>query len=537
MHAGSARSSRMHMLEVDVAIIGSGFAGSLTALALRRRGFVVALLERGRHPRFAIGESSTPLANLLLERIADEYDLPRVRPFSKWGTWQRSRPDIAVGLKRGFSFFFHRSGEPFGDDAAHERQLLVAASPHDGIADTHWYRPAFDEALVREGQEAGAIYLDDVRIDRVRDEAAGMRLEATRDGQPLTIAARFVVDASGPRGCLHHLLGLQAEDLRWMPPTQALYTHFEGVERWDRLAPSDLPPPFPVDDAAVHHVFDGGWMWMLRFNNGLTSAGVALTEAGASSVQASEGARAWARLLQSLPSVRDQFEQARPTLPFRHAPRVAFRSREIRGSRWALLPSAAGVIDPLLSTGFPLTLLGIRRLLTLLENTTEGRDRETALQSYETITRNELEVTERLVAALYANLRDPLVFKRLTLLYFAAASYAESAQRLDRPELAPGFLLHAHSEFSRNLLACCDLARPAAGRGARQQLLDRIDRAIEPFDVAGLLDRSRRDWYPVLAPDLVKNAFKLKASPADVDRLLERSGFFAPPESARIQPA
>src|SRR5215472_10398285 len=98
-------------IEADVAIVGAGFAGSLTALALRSRGHRVVLVERGRHPRFAIGESSTPLANLLLEELADKYDLPQVRPFSKWGTWQRSRPDVAGGVKRGFTFYFHRPGE------------------------------------------------------------------------------------------------------------------------------------------------------------------------------------------------------------------------------------------------------------------------------------------------------------------------------------------------------------------------------------------------------------------------------------------
>src|SRR5690606_970540 len=73
---------------VDVAIIGSGSSATLLAMALRRRGRSVALVEAGRHPRFAIGESSTPLANLLLEEIATEYDLPRLAPLAKWSTWR-----------------------------------------------------------------------------------------------------------------------------------------------------------------------------------------------------------------------------------------------------------------------------------------------------------------------------------------------------------------------------------------------------------------------------------------------------------------
>jgi FADH2 O2-dependent halogenase len=68
--------------DYDIAIVGSGFAGSLVAMIARRLGHSVILLERGSHPRFAIGESSTPLANLLLEQLADRYDLPAIRPLS-----------------------------------------------------------------------------------------------------------------------------------------------------------------------------------------------------------------------------------------------------------------------------------------------------------------------------------------------------------------------------------------------------------------------------------------------------------------------
>ncbi len=260
-------------VDADVAVVGSGFAGSLVSLALARRGQRVAMIERGRHPRFAIGESSTPLASLLLEELADRYELPRIRPFSKWGTWQRARPDVAGGVKRGFTFYFHRPGEPFADDREHGRQLLVAASPNDEIADTHWYRPDFDQALAREAETDGAIYLDDTRLDRLDSEGDRAVVEGTRHGRSVRISARFVVDASGPRGFLHRALGLDDPPLRWLPPTQGLYAHFENVARWDRLMPPDETPPYPPDEAALHHVFPGGWIWVLRFNNGITSAG------------------------------------------------------------------------------------------------------------------------------------------------------------------------------------------------------------------------------------------------------------------------
>jgi FADH2 O2-dependent halogenase len=512
-------------VDCDVAVIGSGFSGSLVSLALRRRGRRVVMIERGRHPRFAIGESSTPLANLLLEELADRYELPAIRAFSKWGTWQRAHPDVAVGLKRGFTFYFHRPGEEFSDDGEHRRQLLVAASPRDEVADTHWYRPDFDQALVREAEAAGTVYLDETRLERMGRAGSRTILEGARSGRSIRISTGFVVDASGPRGFLHKVLGLEELPLRWLPPTQGLYAHFEDVARWDRLRPSGETPPYPPDDAAVHQVFPGGWVWVLRFNNGLTSAGAALTDPAASTIRPGDGAQAWDRLLASLPSVREQFCAARVVFPFVHAPRLAFRTRVMFGDAWAMLPSAAGVIDPLLSTGFPLTLLGIARLLDVLDGTSRGSERDTALCAYARITQRELDATERLVAALYANMADVPLFKRLSLLYFAAASYSEAARRLGRPELAPGFLLHGHPRFGPELRRCSTLAIARPGDRGRDALLARIDRAIDPFDTAGLLDRARRDWFPVLPADLLASAAKLEATVDEVHALLERCGF------------
>ena len=56
----------MRRINTDVVVIGSSFSGSLTALILRKMDIDVILIDRQRHPRFAIGESSTPAADLVL---------------------------------------------------------------------------------------------------------------------------------------------------------------------------------------------------------------------------------------------------------------------------------------------------------------------------------------------------------------------------------------------------------------------------------------------------------------------------------------
>ena len=62
--------------DFDLVIIGSGFGGSILSMVARRLGLKVLLAEKGSHPRFAIGESTSPLTNLILEQLADAYDLP-----------------------------------------------------------------------------------------------------------------------------------------------------------------------------------------------------------------------------------------------------------------------------------------------------------------------------------------------------------------------------------------------------------------------------------------------------------------------------
>jgi FADH2 O2-dependent halogenase len=511
----------------DIAVVGSGFAGSLLAMIARRLGHSVALIEKGVHPRVVIGESSTPLANLLFEELTIRYDLPALRPLAKWGSWQRAYPNVACGLKRGFTFHRHTLGVPAAPDPERKDQLLVAASPHDEIADTHWYRADFDHFLVQEAEKLGVDFFDRVSLDRFDEDEDGVELGGTRNGSAVEFRAKFVADATGPRGFLHRVLGLKELGLPGYPSTQSLYSHFSGVGRLGeaQFKRADELPPYAIDDAAVHHVFDGGWIWVLKFNNGITSAGVAATDELASRFRLADGAHAWQRLLTLVPALELQFAGAKAERPFVHMPRLTFRSSAIAGRRWVLLPSAAGFVDPLLSTGFPLALLGVSRIADAIDRSWGTAGFDGRLRAYAKQADEELLAAARLIAALYSNMNNFDVFIALALLYFAAASFSEAARRLGKPQLASSFLLCNDPAFAPACLQLCERASRSLDRHESDELIRDILRTIEPFNVAGLGRDERRNWYPVIAGDLVDSAGKLGASREEIFALLRRCGF------------
>jgi FADH2 O2-dependent halogenase len=512
----------------DIAVVGSGFGGSLLAMIAHQLGRSVILLEKNKHPRFVIGESSTPLSNILLENVATRYDLPGIAPLSKWGSWQQTYPHVACGLKRGFTFYHHILGMPAMADPERQRQLLVAASPHDRIADTHWYRAEVDHLFVKEAQKLGVPYLDEVALQDVSESENEIRLRGRRNNEDLCVHAKFLVDATGPRGFLHRALALEESPLPDFPATQALFSHFTGVGRFEEQISdqnSELPP-YSVDDAAVHHIFDGGWIWVLKFNNGITSAGVAATNDLADRLRLSEGPAAWQRLLDLIPTLKNQFANSQAVQPFTYMPHVSFRSNAVAGKRWALLPSAAGFVDPLLSTGFPLTLLGVSRLAEIIERDWGKPEFAASLQSYASQTDNELLAAADLIATLYATMDRFPVFASLSMLYFAAASFSESARRLGIVNLARSFLLHDDPHFGAAMRRCYQRARQTSTQQEMTELANEVSRAIEPINIAGLNNPQRRNWYPVDASDLLNSAAKLGSTKHEISQLLDKCGFW-----------
>jgi FADH2 O2-dependent halogenase len=538
------------MSDRDLAIVGSGFGGSILAMIARRRGLSVLLLERGRHPRFAIGESASPLAGILLEQLADRYDLPRIRPLSAFGTWRRTYPEIGCGLKRGFTYFKHEEGQRYRVAPGRGNQLLVAASPNDELSDTHWLRADVDHFLQREAVALGVEYLDEVELDGMHAGADGSwQLTGARRGTAVSVRARFVVDASGPRGFISKALGIDNVGFEGYPATQALFSHFTGVPRCDELpdfsfAPSHPPPhqpspprplapspPYPIDDAALHHVFDDGWMWVLRFGNGVTSAGIAVTDRLAAELRIADGEPAWRRFLDRYPSIAAQFAGATAIREFTWMPRMAWRTREAAGPGWAMLPSAAGFVDPLFSTGIPLTLLGIERLAAGLAelihqspstNRQPIKNQESRITNeYPALTLADLDHVAAFVGGCYAAFPRFDQFTAYSMIYFAAASYSEMARRVDAPSRPRRFLCADHPTFGE----ATRRLSPAGPQGrTRPTYFQEIAAASAPLNIAGLCDASKANWYGVDLQDTIRGAARLGVSETAVREMLERSG-------------
>jgi tetracycline 7-halogenase / FADH2 O2-dependent halogenase len=524
--------------DTDLAIVGSGFGGSILAMIARRLGYRVMLLERGRHPRFAIGESASPLAGVLIEQLADRYDLPRLRPLSAFGTWQRTYPDVVCGLKRGFTYFNHETGRRYAAAPERSNQLLVAASPNDELSDTHWLRADVDHFLVREAIALGVDYLDEVTLEAVEwhaDDTA--TLAGTRHGTAVRVRAGFVVDASGPRGFLSRALNIPEQGFDGYPSTQALYSHFTDVARCDAMpdfAPSHQGTfgpshprtlaPYPIDDAALHHMFDGGWMWVLRFGNGVTSAGIAVVDSLAQELKLSDGAAAWERFLARFPSIAAQFADARPTREFTWMPRLAYRASAAAGEGWAMLPSAAAFIDPLFSTGIPLTLLGIERIAETwrrggsLDPPSQGASKDAPLRtpSYNHVTFAEADHTARFIAGCYAAFPRFDAFTAYSMFYFAAASFSEMQRRLTPERASGGFLRAADSDYASALRELSPAVRVPG-----QDFFSLVSDATDRINIAGLCDPSRRNWYPVDLEDTIRAADKLGLTSDDVRRVTQ----------------
>jgi FADH2 O2-dependent halogenase len=489
----------------NVAVIGSGFAGSIMARVLAVLGNEVVLIERGTHPRFAIGESTTPLANLSLERLAQRYNLPDCYYLSAHGRWLKRHADVRRGLKRGFTFYRHHPGQPLTSD----ERLLVAASPEDAISDTHWLRADVDHHFVRQAVAAGVDYRDRVELKDAAIDAGGARLTGQRNGESFELRADFVIDASGPGGFLARRLGVPPGLERTHTRSGAVFSHFTDV-RFIGDAGVEFPSgPYPDDWAAVHHLIDEGWMYSLRFDHGVTSAGFSLTPRGIAALAPRgeiNAAELWRTLLDRYPTIGALFADARPVMPIAYRDLIQHRLTCSAGERWVMLPHAYAFVDPLFSTGIAWSLRAVERLALCFE----GRRLPNAEQlgRYDALLAAEADQIDRVVAGAYEAMAHFDLFAAHAMLYFSTVSFAETRQRL--------FASDAEGNAWSGFLGVGDsIVEPLPGdslrrlRGItggeghpgtpeqRRAYTDWIRDVIAPRNIGGFGDPDRRHLYPV----------------------------------------
>src|SRR5439155_15108708 len=106
----------------------------------------------------------------------------------------------------------------------------------------------------------------------------GWRVHGIRPAHELHVSAAFLVDATGPSGLLPRTLGIDTGPVVVRTNSWSVYCHFVDVGWWRdgllELGATVADHPYHCDHAALHHVLEDGWVWVLRFNNGVTSAGV-----------------------------------------------------------------------------------------------------------------------------------------------------------------------------------------------------------------------------------------------------------------------
>ncbi|MGH7782615.1 MAG: FAD-dependent monooxygenase, partial [Candidatus Binatia bacterium] len=402
----------------DVAIIGTGIGGSTLAAVLARQGLSVVTFEAGVHPRFTIGESMILETSETMRALAELYDVPELAYFSSENYY--GLVGTSHGVKRHFSFLHHTSGER--QNTRKGLQAVIPTLPYGH--EMHIYRQDSDYLLTSIAISYGA---DVLQATPVRD------ITVTRDGVELltdkqTYLAEYIVDAGGMKSILAEKFGWRHRELR--AHSRTIYTHMVDVPCYNDVGASrqQYGHPFRLCEGTLHHIFKGGWLWVIPFNNHphatnpLCSVGLQLDPRiyplGADLTPEQE----FFEFIGKFPDIREQFKNARSVRAWVRSDRLQYSARHVVGDRCALLAHAAGFIDPLYSKGLYITHMSVILAADLILKAHQSGDYSAAaFAPLEDMTLRYIDMHDRLVANSYKSWSNYKLWSVYSILWMLGA--------------------------------------------------------------------------------------------------------------------
>jgi len=329
--------------EFDVIIVGSGLAGSILATILAKYKLRVLTIDKNAHPRFAIGEAMTPDTDLMMSILSCQYSVPELAHLSSFENICQNISPSACGLKRSFNFIYHREGKP---------QILTETNKVGVSPSSHLFRQEIDTYVANVAVNYGTKLLENTAIKTIDIDHQGVTVKID-SGEKYT--SQYLVDASGYRSPLSEKFKLRENPSRFKTHSRSIFTHMTGVKRYDDCLPKNNDK-LPWYQGTLHHIFDGGWMWVIPFNNHerstnpICSVGINFDARRFPKTECSPEEE-FKNFLSRFPGIVPQFEAAKPVRNWISTGRLQYSSHSCVGERFYLLPHASGFIDALYSFG------------------------------------------------------------------------------------------------------------------------------------------------------------------------------------------
>ena len=334
----------------DVIIGGSGIAGSATSMILAKNDLDVLMVEAKKHPRFAIGEAMLPLSAVWMWIVGEYFGVPEIQHVSD-ANKVVDNITTSCGVKHSVGFVYHNQGQSFSGEHAH--QLVPPDMPF--YKESHLVREHIDHYLVKSADSYGVEYVDETPITDVEINEDDVTVTTSQG----TTTGSFFIDATGGNSILAEKMGYRDEKPDLETDTRAIFTHVEGLDPFDDLIDEEDRPGQTnrLHDGTLHHVFDGGWMWIIPFDNfdrseeTKASIGLMLDRATYPRDETLSAEEEFYEIISAYPDIERHLKPVEPVIPWIRTGRLQRSASKSTGHRHLLTNHTYGFVDPLYSQG------------------------------------------------------------------------------------------------------------------------------------------------------------------------------------------